>query len=106
MRWAGWPRTKPQRAWGLFVAWSLTLSGCHAIPLAGKGRLNANVNANVAANFQGTVEVNLPTATDPGPMVPVVVRRAAAGCEASRVVIVDVDGLILNPEPDRDLFGR
>ena len=91
MRWEGWPRTKNHRAWILF-AWSLALSGCHAIPLAGK----VDTNAKVAANFQGTVDVHLPSATDPGPMIPVVVRRAAAGCEASRIVIVDVDGLLLN----------
>ncbi|WP_074310819.1 S49 family peptidase [Singulisphaera sp. GP187] len=92
MRWEkGWPRTKADRAWILF-AWLIALSGCHAIPITGQ----VDTNAKVAANFQGTVDVHLPSATDPGPMIPVVVRRAPAGSEAARIVIVDVDGLLLN----------
>lgn len=91
MRWQGWPSRRAVRA-GILVAGLIGLPGCHAIPVAGK----VDADARVAANFQGTVDVRLPTATDPGPMLPVVVRAAAAGCEASRITIVDVDGLILN----------
>jgi protease-4 len=53
-------------------------------------------DANVSAGFQGTVDVRLPAATDPGPMIPVVVRPSAAGAQAPRVALLDVDGLILN----------
>lgn len=93
MRLVRWPRTGAGRAW-IVCASLIALSGCHAIPLAGQ----VDTNAKVAANFQGTVDVHLPTATDPGPMVPVVVRAAAAaaGSQAARITIVDVDGLLLN----------
>jgi len=91
MRWQGWPGLRVVRAWTLCAGLG-ALPGCHAIPVSGK----VDTDARVAANFQGTVDVRLPTATDPGPMLPVVVRAAAAGCEASRVTIVDIDGLLLN----------
>jgi protease-4 len=48
------------------------------------------------SGFQGTVDVRLPPATDPGPMVPTIVRAAPQGPGAPRVAVVDVDGLIVN----------
>lgn len=84
------PRTRTARL--LWTALGLgPLTGCHTIPIAG----NVRADANVSAGFRGTVDVRLPTATDPGPMVPVIVRPAA-GPQAGRVALLDVDGLILN----------
>ena len=81
--------------------WALALvplSGCHPIPVTGTLRTDstANLAANVTAGFQGTVDVRLPAATDPGPVVAVVVRPSSAGPEAPRISVLDVDGLILN----------
>ena len=69
-----------------------SLAGCRTIPIDGKIR----TDANVAAGFQGTVDVRLPATTDPGPMIPVVVRAGAAGSQSPRVAVLDVDGLLLN----------
>src|SRR5262245_21501891 len=69
---------------------ALALAGCHSIPLTG----NIATDARVSAGFRRSVDVRLPTATDPGPMVPVVVRAGVGG--APRVAIIDVDGLLLN----------
>ena len=44
-------------------------------------------------NLHAAVDLRLPTAPDPGPMVPVVVRGGTSG---SRVALIDVDGLLLN----------
>jgi protease-4 len=70
----------------------VVLPGCRTIPIVGK----IQADANVAAGVQGTVDVRLPAAPDPGPMVPVVVRGGAAGAGGARVAIIDVDGLLLN----------
>jgi protease-4 len=67
-------------------------AGCHAVPLTGK----IQTDANVSAGFRGTVDVRMPTAPDPGPMLPVVVRASAAGPSAARVAVLDVDGLLVN----------
>jgi protease-4 len=80
---------------GALAAWSLGLGvapGCHALPLAGR----VDTNANISAGLQGTVDVRVPPAPDPGPVVPVVVRAAAAVPNAPRVAVIDVDGLLLN----------
>jgi protease IV len=69
-----------------------SLAGCRAVPIVGK----IEADANVAAGIQGTVDVHLPPATDPGPVVPVVVRAGGAGPESPRVAVLDVDGLLLN----------
>lgn len=76
--------------WQSALAVALTLSGCHTIPIAGK----IQTDATVAAGFQGTVDVRLPTAPDPGPMVPIVVRRGDP--RTARIALLDVDGLLVN----------
>jgi protease-4 len=89
-------RSPDRRPWLptlLVLAASLPAPGCHTFPIAGK----IQTDANVSAGFQGTVDVRVPTAPDPGPVVPVVVRAGAAGPGASpRVAVIDVDGLIVN----------
>ena len=82
-----------------FTTWaalaSLTpalLSGCHAIPVTG----NIRADADVGATFNGSMDIRMPPIPDPGPVVPVIVRASAAGPEAPRVALIDVDGLILN----------
>ncbi len=91
------PRTTrllgPRRlALALVPALLLMLTGCHTLPLTVDGALRTQTDANVNGSFRGTMDVRLPTATDPGPMVPVVVRPGAG----ARVALIDVDGLILN----------
>lgn len=71
----------------------LPSSGCVSVPIAGK----IQADANVTAGFNGTVDVRVPPVSDPGPVVPVVVRAGAAGPSASpRVAVIDVDGLLVN----------
>ena len=49
------------------------------LPLAFRSdRARSQTDANVTAGFQGTVDVRVPAATDPGPVVPMVVRAAPA----------------------------
>ncbi len=77
-----------------------SLAGCRAVPIVGK----IAGDANVAAGIQGTVDVHLPPATDPGPVVPVVVRAGggptvAEGRGARRRWAAP------EPEPDRALLG-
>ena len=53
--------------------------------------------ANVSAGLHGSIDVRMPVAPDPGPVVPVVIRAGGAGPEASpRIAVVDVDGLLVN----------
>ncbi len=81
------------RAWiALGMLGTIVVGGCTPLPISGGIR----ADANVAARFQGTVDVRVPTAPDPGPMVPVVVQPGAAGPASPRVAVLDVDGLILN----------
>jgi protease-4 len=68
------------------------LPGCHSIPIVGK----VDTDAKVTAGFQGTVDVRVPPAPDPGPVVPMVVRAATTGAHAPRVALIDVDGLLVN----------
>jgi protease-4 len=71
---------------GLLLA---ALAGCHQpFPITGSLRTESG--------FEGTVNVRIPPATDPGPMVPTVVRASPCGPGPGRVALVDVDGLILN----------
>jgi protease-4 len=73
------------------------LGGCSAIPIVGsiqtgfQGR--TDVNARVSAAMEGPIEIKIPPAVDPGPMVAVPVRGGQGG---ARVGIIDVDGVILN----------
>ena len=76
----------------LLVAVSVGSAGCHAIPLEG----NIRTEGQIGTTFQGSVDVRMPTSSDPGPVLPVVVRGGAHGPQSARVAIVDVDGLILN----------
>lgn len=72
---------------------ALAAGGCHhPFPIVG----NIRTDANVAAGFNGTVDVRLPAAHDPGPVVAVVVREGGAGARSARVAVIDVDGLLLN----------
>src|SRR5438309_1775788 len=80
---------------GLAWAWVLSMAlaaGCHEVPIHG----TIHADANLAGALQAKVEVRLPTASDPGPVGPVVVRAAPSGASAPRVALVDVDGLLLN----------
>jgi protease-4 len=63
-------------------------AGCHPIPFSGHVGADARVN--------GTFDVKVPPAPDPGPVVPVVVRPGSGGPQGPRVALVDVDGLIVN----------
>jgi protease-4 len=84
------PNRSRTRAIGRIAALVVAgLAGCHhPFPIVG--------NLRTESGFQGTVDVRTPPVTDPGPMVPMVVRTAPAGPGAPRVAVVDVDGLILN----------
>ena len=70
----------------------LAWPGCHAIPLTGK----ILTDANVTAGFQGTVDVRVPSAPDPGPVGPIVVRAGASGQSSPRIAVIDLDGLLVN----------
>jgi protease IV len=74
----------------LALAW--TVAGCHPIPVGGDIR----ADARLAGAINGTFDVKIPPAPDPGPVVPVVVKPGAGGPSAARVALVDVDGLIVN----------
>ena len=67
------------------------VQGCHNIPLVG----NVHTDANVSAGIQGTVDIRMPAATDPGPVVPFSIR-AGASPVAPRIAVIDIDGLLLN----------
>jgi protease IV len=69
-----------------------TLAGCHSIPVDGDVRADARVKGDI----NGTFDVRIPPAPDPGPVVPVIVRAGAGGPQAPRIAVVDVDGLIIN----------
>jgi protease IV len=70
----------------------IVVSGCHVIPIQG----TLHTDSQVAGSIQAKVDVQMPSAPDPGPMVPVVVRGSQGGQAAPRVALVDVDGLLLN----------
>ena len=82
----------PGSKWGLACALTLTLAGCRSIPVAGDIR----ADARVAGAVNGSFDVKIPPAPDPGPVVPVVVRPGSAGPSSPRIALVDVDGLIVN----------
>jgi protease-4 len=76
------------------------LAGCHPLPISGQFNGEAKVLAEGRitgdASVRGAVDVRLPTAPDPGPMVPVVVRTSHDSANASRIGLIDVDGLLFN----------
>jgi protease-4 len=51
-------------------------------------------HVQTSSRIEGSLDVRMPSAPDPGPMVPVVVRAAPPA--APRVALIDVDGLLLN----------
>ncbi len=87
---------------GLAFLWwvMIGLSGCHPLPISGQftgsGQVNADARVSGEASVKGAIDVKLPTAPDPGPMVPVVVRAASAGGDSARIGLIDVDGLLFN----------
>jgi protease-4 len=85
------------RRWPTAGGWLVAIllaaiAGCHTVPIEG----HIQTDANVSAGFQGTVDVRMPTVTDPGPMVPVVVRHGPVEQGAARVALIDLDGLLVN----------
>jgi protease-4 len=87
------------RLWALHFLLALVAGYC-PIPLTGtfRGQAGIRADADIRANasLQGSLEVKIPPAPDPGPMVPVVVRPSRSGPHGPRVALVDVDGLLLN----------
>ena len=86
---------------GLILVASLAaaVGGCTPFPVRGLIETRsafqgeAQVDGRISASVEGPIKVEIPPASDPGPMVAVPVR---AGRPEARVGIVDVDGLILN----------
>ena len=69
-------------------------AGCRVLP-GGGGPIRTE--SAVRGNFRAAVDIHLPSGQDPGPMVPSVVRASPAGANcASRVAVIDVDGLLVN----------
>ena len=64
-------------------------NGCRPITVGGAIRADADVNADI----RGAVRVEIPTAPDPGPIVPSVVRPAPG---SRRVAVLDLDGPLVN----------
>ena len=87
----------PSRLASAAIFWCLLFAGCAEIPIVGRiqtsFRGDTSVNGRVAATVEGPIEIRMPTAPDPGPIVPVSVR---AGQPGARIGLVDVDGIILN----------
>jgi protease-4 len=75
---------------GLLALLLAVVSGCHPFPVDATGNIKTD------SSFNGTFDVRIPAATDPGPMVPTIVRGSPMGPNGPRVALVDVDGLILN----------
>ena len=85
-----------RRGWGRLAASACALAalaGCRVIPGAGPIRTESAIRGGVSADVRASVDLRLPTAPDPGPMTPAVVRPGPGG---PRVALIDVDGLILN----------
>ena len=71
-------------------------TGCAHHPMRVAATVGGDVGANVQASIQGPINVQLPGATDPGPMVPTVVKQSSSGPNSARVALIDIDGLLLN----------
>ena len=74
------------------------VAGCKVIPFKGDLHTDAHVatSGHLTAGLNGSFDVRLPAAPDPGPVVPVMIKAGAGGPQSARVAIIDVDGLILN----------
>jgi protease IV len=71
------------------------VSGCqHPIPVMGQFRGSAGISAQ--ADVRGEMAIKLPTASDPGPLVVSVIRTARGSQLAPRLVVIDVDGVLVN----------
>lgn len=76
-----------------------SVGGCSPFPIRGlidtrsTFHGDARVDGRISASMEGPIRVEMPPASDPGPMVAVPVQ---AGQSEHRIGIVDVDGLILN----------
>ena len=68
---------------GAWFAGLIALTGCSPLPIAGrfKGEAKVDADARVVAEaaVRGSVEVKIATAPDPGPMAAVVVRGSHGG---------------------------
>jgi protease-4 len=81
------------------VCFMLACCGCHqSIPITGALHTDSHVSGTIqsASRIEGSLDVRVPPAPDPGPMVPTVVRGIPGNPQASRVALLDVDGLLLN----------
>jgi protease IV len=77
------------------------MAGCKlfpTIPFKGDVHADAHVatSGHMTAGVNGTFDIRLPAAPDPGPVIPVMIKTGANGPESARVAIIDVDGLLLN----------
>ncbi len=83
------------RARAAAIALLIAVSGCATIPVSGTFRGSVDADARVAARVEGSgsVEIKIPLASDPGPMIATPVRAGQGG---GRVGLIDVDGLLLN----------
>lgn len=91
--------TRIGTVWPIVAAVALATlggGGCQVIPVAGTIRTESQVVGSMQGTVNGTLDVRLPTAPDPGPMVPRVVRKSPSGPGAPRIALIDVDGLLLN----------
>ena len=100
---------KPRRkgwanlVWAGILAAGAASTGCHGVPVSGRFKVDADAKAKVdgdvrvaaVASVNGSVEVKIPTTTDPGPMVARIVRPAHLA-DSGRIGLIDVDGLLLN----------
>jgi protease IV len=93
-------RAKGSKIGWWLVAGLLWLVGCTPLPVVGRFHGDAGVVADARvqadASVKGTMEVKLPMAQDPGPLVPQVVVAAHSGGAVARMALIDVDGLLLN----------
>lgn len=70
------------------------LAGCHALPIT--GFVKTDSEARVSGQIQAALDVRIPPAPDPGPMIAVAARPGPPGGCSSRVALIDVDGLLVN----------
>jgi protease-4 len=86
-------RNRRSRSWAASLV-VVALVGCHPLPISGRFSGDAKIDAD--ATVRASVDLKLPTVSDPGPMVPIVVRASHSGAGAPRIGLIDVDGLLFN----------